>query len=112
MTSISVPGSMDSELMVRRFGERGTPVLMIHGLGERGDVFCPAPDSGLAPSLEQAGYSVHVADLRLGNSGASTADITQHQLITEDLPALFERMEQEHPQQPFFIVSQGWGGVL
>lgn len=113
MTSISVPGPTDSELLVRRFGESGAPVLMVHGLGEGGDIFCPAPGNGLAPWLADAGYSVHVADLRMRNSAeAPAANVSQYQLITEDLPALFEYIEQEHPQQRFFIVSHGWGGVL
>lgn len=113
MTMNSTACAAESELLVRRFGESGTPVLMLHGLGARGDVFYPAPGSGLAPWLENAGYSVHVADLRMCSSAeVLAADTSQYQLITEDLPALFERIKQTHPQQRFFIISHGWGGVL
>ena len=113
MTADSTSGTTGSELLVRRFGEDGTPVLLVHGLGEQGDIFCPAPEAGLAPWLKQAGYCAHVADLRMRHSAAASAtNITQYQLITEDVPALFERIAQEHPQQRFFIVSHGWGGVL
>lgn len=113
MTAISTAGIPDAELQLRRFGESGTPVLMVHGLGDNGSVFCPSTGKGLAPWLEAAGFCVHVADLRMRSSAdAPAADISQHQLITEDLPALLERIEQAHPGEPFFIVSHGWGGVL
>lgn len=113
MLSNSTTHTAESELVIRRFGKSGTPVLLVHGLGDNGDVFCPSSGSGLAPWLGNAGYRVHVADLRMRSStDVSVADITQHQLITEDLPALFDGIEQEHPQQRFFIVAHGWGGVL
>lgn len=113
MSTISTAAAPGADLLLRRFGDSGPPVLMVHGLGETGDVFCPAPDTGLACWLQQAGYSVHVADLRLRScADAPAADISQYQLITEDLPALLERIEQEHPAEPAFIITHGWGGVL
>lgn len=96
---------------MRRFGKSGPAVLMVHGLGQGADIFCPAPGRGLAPWLEEAGYSVHVADLRM-RSAEGDADISLHQLVTEDIPAVFQQLDQQHPGQPFFVVSHGWGGVL
>ncbi len=112
MTLASTAGPPGSQLLLRRFADSGPPVLMVHGLGESGDIFCPAPDSGLAPWLADAGYSVHVADLRMRSAHEAEAGISQHQLITEDLPILFERIVAEHPGTPFFILAHGWGGVL
>lgn len=111
MTTSSTRWSTGSELLMRRFGNNGPAVLMVHGLGQSGDIFCPAPGSGLAPWLQDAGYSVHVADLRM-RSAEGEAGMGLHQLITEDIPALFQQMDEEHPDQPFFVVSHGWGGVL
>ncbi len=105
----------EAQLQVRRFAAPadGPAVLMVHGLGERGEVFCPAAGGGLAPWLAQSGHPVYVAELRERASASSTIpDITQHQLICEDLPALFQLVAEEHPQQSFFVLAHGWGGVL
>ena len=105
------PWATGSQLLMRRFGESGSGVLMVHGLGQSGDIFCPAPGAGLAPWLQQSGYSVHVADLRM-RSADGLEGVSLHRLINEDLPGLFQQMDQQHPGQPFHIVSHGWGGVL
>ena len=107
MTSLITPAPAGSQLLLRRFGDAGTPVLLLHGLGQTAQVFNPTPDTGLAPWLAAAGYSVHVADLPM-----AVEDVSQHRLITEDLPALFDQLTRAHPGEPFFIISQGWGGVL
>lgn len=114
MTSL-IPLDADAHLQVRHFAAPagGPRVLMVHGLGERGGVFCPAGSGGLAPWLAQAGYDVYVADLRERVCpGSPVPDISQHQLICEDLPALFQRMVEDQPQQRFFVLAHGWGGVL
>lgn len=107
MTSLTTPATAGCQLLLRRFGASGPPVLMLHGLGQTAEVFSPAPDTGLAPWLAAAGYSLHVADLPMAGAGAS-----QHRLVTEELPALFEQVARAHPGQSFFIIAQGWGGVL
>lgn len=107
----TAPRPIGSQLLMRRFGESGPAVLMVHGLGQSGDIFCPAPGAGLAPWLQQSGYSVHVADLRM-RSADGLEGVSLHRLINEDLPGLFQQMDQQHPGQPFYIVSHGWGGVL
>lgn len=113
MTSLCIPVAADGQLQVRRFAAAGPAVLMVHGLGARGDLFCPTGGGGLAPWLAEAGYDVHVPDLRERVSSSSVIpDISQHQLICEDFPALFQRLAEAHPRQRFFVVAHGWGGVL
>lgn len=114
-TTSTIEVTPDSELQLRHYpGAKGGPaVLMIHGLGERSDVFAPSSGGGLAPCLAAAGYDVYVPDLRDRVSPDSVKpDITQQQLICEDLPALFKILAQNHPGQCFFLVGHGWGGVL
>lgn len=106
MTSLTPP-AMAGPRLLRRFGDAGPPVLMLHGLGQTAEVFSPAPGAGLAPWLAAAGYSVHVADLPMEGEQAS-----QHQLITEGLPALLEQLARAHPDEPLYILSHGWSGVL
>lgn len=115
INSISIPLAENAALQVRRFTPtaNGPAVLMIHGLGERGDVFCPAHGAGLAPWLCEAGYDVYVADLRdRVNDSSAIPDISQYQLICDDLPALFRQIEADHPGERFFAMGHGWGGVL
>ena len=115
IVSISLPAADDAILRVRRFSPatRGPAVLLLHGLGERGSVFYPAAGAGLAPWLAEAGYDVYVPDLRDRTAdSAPVPDISQHELICEDLPALFELITAEHPDERFAVIAHGWGGVL
>lgn len=94
----------------------GPAVLMVHGLTQDSAVFCPRSGAGLAPFLAGAGFDVFVADLRgYGESlPALSPDsaVTQHQLVCEDLPALFELVDQHHPAESFFVVGHAWGCVM
>ncbi|HDZ57113.1 MAG TPA: alpha/beta fold hydrolase [Pseudomonas xinjiangensis] len=117
-SSQQLPVQDDLSLHVRRFrAEAGGPaVLMVHGLVEDGRIFYSHSGKGLAPYLAEAGYDVFVVDLR-GHGESVPAlmpgmQVTQHQIITEDLPALFALMEQEHPGERFYGFSHSWGGVL
>lgn len=115
MVSISVPGAADASIQLRRFTPPagGPAILLLHGLGERGEVFCPSAGTGLAPWLAEAGYDVYVPNLRdrvVENS--PLPDISQTQLICEDLPALFQLVAGEHPEERFAVIAHGWGGVL
>ncbi len=91
------------------------PILLVHGLVEDGRIFYSQSGKGFAPWLAQLGYDVFVPDLR--GRGQSTPalqpgmQITQQQLITEDMPALFDLIEREYPGQPFFAATHSWGGV-
>lgn len=104
-------------LHVQRFRPegRGKPMLLVHGLVEDGRIFYSRSGKGLAPWLAAQGYDVFVPDLRA--HGQSTPalqpgmQVTQRQLISEDLPALFELIEREHPGRAFFAATHSWGGV-
>ncbi|WP_092283835.1 alpha/beta fold hydrolase [Halopseudomonas sabulinigri] len=111
--------NLDSvELQLRCFA--GSPqravVLLVHGALEDGRVFHPRRDQGLVGVLTAAGHSVYVLDLR--GHGASqprlqdaAAEVTQHRVITEDLPAALALLQERHRQQPLFAGGHGWGGV-
>lgn len=45
-------------------GQRGIPVLMIHGMVEDGRIFYHPSGKGLGCYLARQGYEVYVADLR------------------------------------------------
>ncbi|SDS17565.1 Serine aminopeptidase, S33 [Halopseudomonas xinjiangensis] len=101
----------------RLFTDPGGPaVLMIHGLAEDSGIFCPRNGAGLAVFLAEAGFDVFVADLR--GHGASPprlapgVSITQHDIVCQDMPALFELIEAHHPGEHFFAVGHAWGSVL
>ncbi len=114
-TTCSVEITPDSVVPLRHYsgGQGGPAILMIHGLGERAEIFAPASGGGLAPCLANAGYDVYVPDLRdRAVANSSKPDITQQQLICEDLPVLFELLTQRHSGQRFFLMGHGWGGVL
>mgnify|MGYP000054680651 FL=1 len=77
------------------------PILMVHGAIENGRIFYTESGKGLACFLARHGYQVYVADLR--GRGQSTPAIAeraghgQHELITEDLPALQHWVAARHP---------------
>ncbi len=106
------------QLQLRCFAgsPQGAVVLLVHGALEDGRVFHPRSDQGLAGVLAAAGYTVYVLYLR--GHGASLpalqqagAAVTQHRLITEDLPAALTLLQERHPGQRLFAGGHGWGGV-
>ena len=101
----------------RLFTDPGGPaVLMLHGLAEDSDVFCPRNGAGLAVFLAEAGFDVFVPDLRgHGDSPPRLVpgvSITQHDIVRQDIPALFELIDAYHPDEPLFAVGHAWGSVL
>lgn len=118
VSSLSCPINHEVNLHVRRFqpAQPGPAILLVHGLVEDGRVFYLRSGRGLAPFLAAAGYDVYVADLR--GHGDSTPDvstgarITQHQIITQDIPALFRMIDEDHPGEGFYAFGHSWGGVL
>src|SRR5690606_41606281 len=94
-----------------RTGGRAT--LRRRGPGGRRGVVRPAAAAGLAPWLAASGYAASVPDLRdRVTQDSPLPDISQTQLICEDLPALFQLVAGEHPAQRFAVIAHGWGGVL
>lgn len=96
-------------------GQRGIPVLMIHGMVEDGRIFYHPSGKGLGCYLARQGYEVYVADLR--GIGQSTPHINRHSLhgqsetIREDIPALFRFVQQHSGQSQLHLVAHSWGGV-
>ena len=100
---------------VRR-GAGGPAILMIHGLAEDKHIYHQNSGGGLAVFLAEAGFDVYIGELRgYGKSRPELKpgmEISQHQIITEDLPAFFDLIQHNHPGEPFFAVGHGWGSVL
>ena len=117
ITSEFVCPSPEVRLHVQRVhaGSGGTAVLMIHGLAEDKHIYHQSTGGGLAVFLATAGYDVYVCELRgYGKSRPELKpgmEITQHEIITQDLPAFFELIQQNHPDESFFGVGHGWGSV-
>ncbi|MGL4714442.1 MAG: alpha/beta fold hydrolase [Aeromonas sp.] len=94
----------------------GEPILMVHGAIENGRIFYTESGKGLACFLARHGYQVYVADLR--GRGLSTPPIAeqaehgQHELITEDLPALHHWLAERHGGFKVHWVAHSWGGVI
>ena len=83
-----------------RVAVHGEPILMVHGAIENGRIFYTESGKGLACFLARHGYQVYVADLRgRGLSTPAIAELAehgQHELITEDLPALHRWIAERH----------------
>ncbi|HEA3130938.1 TPA: alpha/beta fold hydrolase [Aeromonas hydrophila] len=99
-----------------RVAVHGEPILMVHGAIENGRIFYTESGKGLACFLARNGYQVYVADLR--GRGLSTPAIAeqaehgQHELITEDLPALHRWIAGRHAGFKLHWMAHSWGGVI
>ncbi len=89
---------------------------MVHGAIENGRIFYTESGKGLACFLARHGYQVYVADLR--GRGLSTPAIAeqaehgQHELITEDMPALHRWIAARHAGFKLHWMAHSWGGVI
>ncbi|QJD58144.1 alpha/beta hydrolase [Pseudomonas sp. gcc21] len=99
-----------------RTGAGGPAILLIHGLAEDKHIYHLNSGGGLAVFLAEAGFDVYIGELRgYGKSKPALKpgmEISQHQIITEDLPAFFDLIQRNHPDEPFFAAGHGWGSVL
>lgn len=114
---LKIPTVGGGHMFVRQLApEKATAVvLMVHGLGNQGDVFLQ-DGHGLANYLSEMGYTCVVPDLigqgqswphrsRQFNHGADL-------IIREDLPRLAAECRRIANGKPVFLIGQGFGGVL
>ena len=94
----------------------GPPVLLVHGSIENGKIFYSSSGKGLAPYLALCGFDVFVADLR--GRGLSTPAIgrgSDHGLsniISEDIPAFYNKIKEIKGSIPQHWIAHSWGGVV
>ena len=116
-SSLQVSISPDVSLHVQRLRmeSAAVPVLLLHGLVEDGRIFYSRTGKGFAPWLAAQGFDVFVPDIRA--HGASTPqlkaglEVSQRQVITEDIPALLAMVDSFYPGRRLFLGSHSWGGV-
>lgn len=91
-------------------------VLMLHGLGQNGDVFLnQSKDVGLAYTLVDQGYEVFICTYRgrnTDNSVLAQEGFGWQQLVTEDLPLIWRGVEKRCKHAKRFLVGYQQGGVL
>ncbi len=107
----------EGRLHVRRFGDPSAdPVLLIHGAIEDGRIFYSHNGKGLAPFIARNGFDVFVPDFR--GHGRSEPQISrttrfgQTEMITEELPAILDAMEDWTGGRPVHLIAHSWGGVI
>jgi len=92
-----------------------TPVLMLHGAIENGRIFYSNSGKGLGCYLADQGFTAYCVDFAgrgLSKPHVSSGfDQTQHQLISQDIPALIDEIYQRH-QQKVSVICHSWGGVV
>ncbi|WP_101756589.1 alpha/beta fold hydrolase [Oceanicoccus sp. KOV_DT_Chl] len=116
--TVSLP-SADQASITRFFRDKktlGAPVFMLHSTLQDGTTFFSDDGNGLACYLARQGYDVFVADLRgKGRSWplvGATSDYGYHHAITEDIPALIEKVVSKRGKTPQIWIGHGWGSVL
>lgn len=114
---LKVPTVQGGHLFVRHLAPENPQgvVLLVHGLGNRGDLFLHE-GHGLANFLSEMGFACLVPDLiGQGQSWPSRSRHMTHGLediTTEDLPRLTAEARRLAKDKPVFLVGQGFGGVL
>ncbi|MFG1496677.1 alpha/beta fold hydrolase [Saccharospirillum sp. HFRX-1] len=114
---LKVPTVGGGHLFVRQLApEQSTAVvLMVHGLGNQGDVFLQ-DGHGLANYLSEMGYTCIVPDMiGQGQSWPHRSRQLNHGagvMIREDLPRLAAEARRIANGKPVFLVGEGFGGVL
>lgn len=108
----------DIKLWLGRMGDpKGQAILLIHGAIENGKIFYNEKGKGLAPYLAQKGYDVFITDLR--GKGKSTPSASsgklkggQFEVITIDIPALINKINELKNGPVIHLMAHSWGGVL
>jgi len=106
------------KLWLGRMGNpNGQAILLIHGAIENSRIFYNEKGKGLAPYLAQMGYDVFVTDLRgkgKSSPSASSGKLTggQFEVITKDIPALINKINELKNKPVIHLMAHSWGGVL
>lgn len=114
---LKVPTTQGGHLFVRKLAREGAPavVLMVHGLGNRGDVYLHE-GHGLANYLSELGFTCLIPDLiGQGQSWPHRSrrlDRGAHTIVNDDLPRLVAEARRIADGRPVFLIGQGFGGVL
>jgi len=97
------------KLFYRAWRIPSAPVLLIlHGLGAHSGWFV---DMGNA--LAERGLSVYAVDHRgFGQSDGPRGHIRNYRQLLRDIHVLLERLQQQHPAAPLFILGHSMGGIL
>lgn len=114
---LKIPTLRGGQLFLRKLSQSKAQagVLLLHGLGGHGDLFLKE-GHGLANYLCEMGFTCYIPDMiGHGQSWPHRSRHLEHSLhdvITEDLPRLFNDMQQSLGNLPIFLVGQGFGSVL
>ncbi|GGX75612.1 alpha/beta fold hydrolase [Saccharospirillum salsuginis] len=114
---LKVPTVQGGHLFVRQLAPENPQgiVLLVHGLGNRGDLFLHE-GHGLANFLSEMGFACLVPDLiGHGQSWPKRSRRMTHgieDIVTEDLPRLATEARRLAKGKPVFLIGQGFGGVL
>lgn len=116
--SIPVALAQSGQLQLTRFfhdqKQLGVPVFMLHSSMQDGQTFYSEEGTGLACYLARQGFDVYVADWRAkcrSEKHGLTA-MGAHQIITEYIPALLEKIIGKRGKIPQIWIGHGWGSVL
>lgn len=94
-------------------GPKRGAALLLHAMMVDGRSMDRPPGAGLASTLAQAGFEVHIADFRgRGLSGPTVregADWSYDDLVLRDVPALVDEVRERSPG-PLWLVGHSLGG--
>ncbi len=114
---LKVPTVHGGQIFLRQLTQNKThaSVLMLHGLGNNGDVFI-REGHGLANYLSEMGFSCFVPDMIAhGNSWPHKSrhiEHSVHDVILHDIPKIVNEIERTLDGRPLFMIGQGFGSVM
>jgi predicted alpha/beta hydrolase len=89
---------------------------MLASIFQDGSSFYTEEGTGLACYLARQGYDVYVADLRGKGKSRPPVNATtksgSYLAITEEIPALLEKISDKRGDEPQIWIGHGWGSVL
>ena len=83
-------------------------MLLVHGVGEH----CQRYEA-IAAALNAAGYTVSAIDLpNHGLSDGVKGHIESFSLFQKAVLDLYDRVQNNHPEKPVFIIGHSMGGLI